>query len=114
MNVHLEVLHVPDCPNLSPMLERLRRVTDLPIITREISTEADAARAGMIGSPTLLINGADPFRTADLRETVVACRIYRDEHGQPASAPSIARLRAALADAALPPGKCLADPHTAL
>lgn len=38
--MRLEVLHVPDCPNLPPMLERLAQVTDLPVVTRVIETSA--------------------------------------------------------------------------
>lgn len=59
--VTIEVLHVPDCPNLIPMLDRLREVTDIPATTREVTTDAEAAARGMTGSPTLLINGVDPF-----------------------------------------------------
>ena len=61
MCVTLEVLHVPDCPSLLPMLQRLRVVTDLPVTTREITTDGDAAAAGMNGPPTLLMDGVDPF-----------------------------------------------------
>lgn len=101
MNVTLEVLHVPDCPNLVPLLRRLREVTDLPITTREIITEADAATAGMSGSPTLLINDRDPFTTPG-RECGVSCRIYRDEHGRAVPVPSLTQLRAALNAASSP------------
>jgi hypothetical protein len=59
--MRLEVLHVPDCPHLAPLLVRLREVTDLPITTRVIDSDAEAAQFGMAGSPTLLIDGVDPF-----------------------------------------------------
>jgi hypothetical protein len=99
MRIDLEVLHLADCPNLSPMLERLREATDLPVVIREISTEAAATAAGMNGSPTLLINGRDPFPNPKDCDCGVACRIYRDEHGQALPAPSVAQLRAAVATA---------------
>jgi hypothetical protein len=101
MTSTLEVLHVPDCPNLPPLLERLRVVTGWPVTTREIHTTAEAEAAGMAGSPTLLVNGRDPFRPADGREREfgVSCRIYRDEHGRAVPVPSVGQLRAALADA---------------
>lgn len=104
MSITLEVLHVPDCPNLSPMLQRLRQATDLPVTTREISTETEAAAAGMNGSPTLLINGQDAFPNPNQQhcDCGVACRIYRDEHGRMVPAPSVAQLRAAVAAAAVP------------
>jgi hypothetical protein len=102
VSINLEVLHVADCPNLGPMLERLREATGLPVITREISTEAAATAAGMNGSPTLLINGRDPFPNPKDCDCGVACRIYRDEHGQAVPAPSVAQVRAAVAAADAP------------
>ena len=62
----LEVLHVPDCPNLAPLLARLRAVTDLPVTTREITNAADAAK---LADPT--------FRDAVAEAVVVAVqRLY--------------------------------------
>jgi hypothetical protein len=104
MSVTLEVLHVPDCPNVAPLLERLREATDLPVTTREITSAAAAAAAGMTGSPTLLINGRDPFPAPVLYDCDcgVSCRIYRDEHGQAVPAPSVGQLRDAVAGADAP------------
>jgi hypothetical protein len=95
MSVRLEVLHVPDCPNLAPLLERLRQVTDLPVTTREITAESEAATFGMAGSPTLLVDGRDPFSHAE-GVCGIACRLYRDERGRPVPTPSVAQLRDAL------------------
>jgi hypothetical protein len=105
----LEVLHVPDCPNLPPMLERLAEITDLPVTTRVIDSDADAARFGMAGSPTLLIDGVDPFTAAGGCECGVSCRLYRDEDGRIVPAPSVEQLRDALAAAGQPaaPGEVL-------
>ena len=100
----LEVLHVPDCPNLPPMLERLSEVTHLPITTRIIDNEVDAERFGMAGSPTLLIDGVDPFATGGDRECGVSCRLYRDEAGRIVPAPSTEQLRDALTTATQPAG----------
>ncbi len=97
--VTIEVLHVPDCPNLAPMLDRLRQVTDIPVTTREVRTDAQAAALGMAGSPALLINGVDPFAQGDSCECGIACRLYRDENNQVVPAPSTLQLRAALARA---------------
>lgn len=101
MSVTLEVLHVPACPNLAPLVEHLREVTDRPVTTREISDAAEASVAGMSGSPTLLINGRDPFPAPTLQGggSGVSCRIYRDEHGHVVAAPSVEQLRAAPAGA---------------
>jgi hypothetical protein len=99
--MNLEVLHVAQCPNLTAMLKRLEQATDLPVTTREITTVTDAAASGMAGSPTLLINGADPFTTAR-HPGALACRLYRDENGQPVSVPSLVQLRDAIAAADSP------------
>jgi hypothetical protein len=95
MSVRLEVLHVPDCPNVAPLLERLRQVTELPVTTREITTKVEATTFGMAGSPTLLVDGRDPF-SDPAGACEIACRIYRDERGRAVPAPSVARLRDAL------------------
>lgn len=98
----LEVLHVPDCPNLAPLMERLARVTDLPVATREIASDADATRYGMSGSPTLLVNGRDPFGEAGNCGGNLSCRLYRDESGRITPVPSAGQLGAALKDPAAP------------
>lgn len=94
----LEVLHVTDCPNLRPMLDRMAQATDLPIVTREVTADAEAAALGMAGSPTLLIDGIDPFASTD-QCAGISCRLYRDPEGRIVPAPSVDQLRAALAQA---------------
>jgi hypothetical protein len=61
----------------------------------------------MRGSPTLLINGYDPFAVS---ETVpaLACRIYRGEGGRLEGAPAVEALRQALERAGMPASR-LAD-----
>ncbi|WP_433019823.1 alkylmercury lyase family protein [Kribbella sp. CA-294648] len=97
--MRLEVLHVPDCPNLPPMLQRLADITDVPVATRLIETDADAARFGMAGSPTLLINGTDPFTVVGDPAGSLSCRLYHDETGRIVPAPSVDQLRAAITTA---------------
>jgi len=98
----LEVLHVPDCPNLAPMLDRLAQATDMPVATRVIDNDADAARFDMAGSPTLLVDGVDPFAPpceAGQCAGTVSCRLYRDETGRIVPAPSVEQFRTAIAAA---------------
>lgn len=95
--MRLEVLHVTDCPNLQPMLDRLATATDLAVDTREVTTDAEAVALGMNGSPTLLIDGIDPFASADQCAGGVSCRLYRDQEGRVVPAPSVDQLRDALA-----------------
>jgi hypothetical protein len=62
----------------------------------------------MHGSPTLLIDGADPFAEPG-QPPSMSCRLYRDENGQLSRAPSLGQLRQAIEQApAAAPG--LGDP----
>lgn len=60
------------------------------------SYEAAVAR-GFRGSPTVLIEGVDPFADEEARDGL-ACRIYRTEDGI-AGSPSLAQLRKVIAAA---------------
>ena len=91
----LEILHVPDCPNLATLIDRLREVTDRPVLTHQIDSDEEATARGMAGSPTLLIDGIDPFATRDQPVGAVSCRLYRDESGRMTGAPSVEKLREA-------------------
>ena len=63
-----------------------------------MADEREAAQAGMCGSPTLLIDGVDPF-AAPGQAPGLACRLYRDAAGRPAGAPTVEALRRALEQA---------------
>ena len=56
----------------------------------------------MAGSPTLLVDGLDPFGDEQGCECGVSCRLYRDENGQITPAPSVGQIRDALALAQAP------------
>ncbi len=71
---------------------------DVSVIRRVILDEEQAARFGMRGSPTLLVDGADPFAAPGTPPSV-SCRIYRGPEGRAEGAPSVAELRRALAEA---------------
>ncbi|MFD4868416.1 alkylmercury lyase family protein [Streptomyces sp. NPDC058412] len=62
----------------------------------EVRDEAQAARWGMTGSPTVLLDGVDPFAPAGAAPSV-SCRLYREADGAVSGAPSVAALRQALA-----------------
>jgi Alkylmercury lyase len=97
--MQLTVLAVPDCPHALVLDERLAAVLDgrpgISVTHEVICHEEDAARQGMGGSPTLLIDGTDPFAGPDQRPSI-SCRVYRDEHGQRSGSPSAAQLRRAI------------------
>jgi hypothetical protein len=93
----LEILQVPGCPGADLLASRLDGLLAgrLPVTRRVVTSEADAERLGMTGSPTLLADGADPFaRPGQLPS--LSCRLYPDEQGRPAPAPSSGQIRAGL------------------
>jgi hypothetical protein len=94
----LTILHVPDCPNVATLHDRLTQAIgpdEFELTLRLVDSEELAAALGMTGSPTLLVDGVDPFAEPG-RSTGVSCRLYRDEAGHLAGAPSAAQLRQAL------------------
>ena len=99
MVTELTVLAVPDCPNASVLQQRLAGlVTGRPGVTvarRDITDLAEAACWGMHGSPTLLIDGSDPFAVPGT-VPAVACRLYRAENGRAEGAPAVSALRQVL------------------
>jgi hypothetical protein len=101
-SLELTLLTVPDCPNAATFEERLAAALagrpDVVVRRREIAGEREAAEAGMHGSPTLLIDGVDPF-AAPGQAPGLACRLYRDTAGQAEGAPPVEALRRALEQA---------------
>ncbi|MFC5181135.1 thioredoxin family protein [Actinomadura harenae] len=98
--MELTVVTVPGCPNGPVLEERLARALDggprATVRRQEVRTEDEAERWGMHGSPTLLIDGRDPFATPDL-PVGLACRLYPSEAGgRREGAPSVEAIRAAL------------------
>ena len=95
----LMLLTVPDCPNAAGFEQRLALALagrpDAVVRRREVASEREAVHAGMHGSPTLLINGTDPF-AAPGQVPGLACRLYRDAAGRAAGAPTVEALRRAL------------------
>jgi hypothetical protein len=100
--MELVLLTVPDCPNAAAFEERLATVLaehpGAAVHRRVIADEREATLAGMHGSPTLLVNGADPFATPG-QPPSLSCRLYRDAPGRTGPAPSVQALRQALAAA---------------
>jgi hypothetical protein len=96
--MYLTVLAVADCPNAPILDDRLAAVLDgqagVPVSHELISDEGEAARWGMHGSPTLLIDGADPF-AQPRQPPSMSCRLYRDDSGQP----SVSQLHQAIEQA---------------
>lgn len=101
----LTVLAVPECPNVDVLLDRLRAVLGDRSVDLEVIVVADAEQArasGMTGSPTLLVDGTDPF-AAPGGEPSVSCRLYRAADGTVGGSPSVADLRSVLGAGVAPP-----------
>ena len=111
--MRLQILHVPDCPGAATLAAHLAQLAGgRADVEQQVVADLDQATAlGMTGSPTLLINGADPFAAAGLPPSL-SCRLYRDENGSIARAPSLAQVRAVLAAAAATPDSAWAAAGT--
>ena len=102
--VEVELLLVPECPNARPAEVLLRTalravgLASTPIRVSVIGSQRAAEQRGFVGSPTILINGRDPFVDPG-RPPALACRVYPSSTG-PAGLPPAAQLRGALAAAA--------------
>ena len=101
--MHLTVLAVPGCPNAALLEEQLANVLEgrpgVNVSRHVIADEAAAASRGMHGSPTLLINGADPFAEPG-QSASLSCRLYRGSDGRISGVPSAGQLRQAIERAA--------------
>ncbi len=99
--MELEILAVADCPNTKPAAERLRCALDgiglsgTAFTTRVVADQSEAETIGFTGSPTILINGYDPFLEPG-RAPGLACRVYQTAEGL-AGVPGVDQLRQALA-----------------
>lgn len=101
-HVDIELLVVPDCPN-APAAKKLLRaaldaagLADPGVRVTVIRSQREAEERGFVGSPTVLINGLDPFGEPG-RPPAMACRIYPGEDG-PTGLPPTGELARALTD----------------
>lgn len=101
--MQIDILHVPDCPNLEVARSRIhtaleRARIEAAIREVEVGSIDAAVRSDMSGSPTILIDGTDPFAQAH-GEPSVSCRLFRTEQGLK-GAPSVEQLTEAVRAAA--------------
>ncbi|MGN6331459.1 MAG: DF family (seleno)protein [Motilibacteraceae bacterium] len=95
------LLYFPGCPNWQTADANLRAAldetgADVTVQRRVVDSVEDAERHGFLGSPTILIDGRDPFAEPGAVPGL-SCRVYRTQAGV-AGAPTVAQLRAALTD----------------
>lgn len=109
--MRVQILHVPDCPGTATLTAHLTQLAEDDVqIERRLVSDLDQATAlGMTGSPTLLIDGADPFAIPGLPPSL-SCRLYRDENGAVTRAPSVTQLWSVLWASAATAGRQAALP----
>ncbi len=99
MDVTLQFLD--DCPNRANAERRLREAlsrtghSDVVIRLQRVTTAEEAERLGFVGSPTILVDGQDPFAVVGAPPGL-ACRRYPTPDG-PAGSPTLDQLVAVLA-----------------
>ncbi len=95
----IELRYFDGCPNwqrTEALISRLAEELGVDVDIRRmlVNTPEAAERLGFVGSPTVLVNGVDPFGSPDA-PVGLSCRVYRTEAGL-AGAPSEEQLREAL------------------
>ena len=84
--MRIDLLHVDECPNWEETLRLLRSALvstghpDVLIGVQLNDSEESADRWGFTGSPTILVDGIDPF-LSDTRTGSLACRLYLTPDG---------------------------------
>ena len=95
----IEIRYFDDCPNWRDTDELVSRLVgelgvDAVVRHRMVETVEEAERLSFVGSPTVVIDGVDPFVQPGA-PVGLSCRVYRTESGF-AGSPSEAQLRSAL------------------
>lgn len=91
------LLYFDGCPSWQTTDRRLRQLSaelDLAISHRTVDTPEAAEELSFRGSPTVLVDGRDPFAQGD-EPVGLSCRIYQTPHG-PAGSPTLEQLREVL------------------
>ena len=97
--MRVQLLYFDGCPNWQQAEQRLREAverveTDVELSHVQVATPEDAERLRFRGSPTVLVDGIDPFADADA-PVGLSCRIFRTPEGLQ-GAPTVDQLVEAL------------------
>lgn len=99
MNVTL--LYFDECPHWkitdSYLRQLVSEIDGLTIRYQLVDTPEAAERFGFRGSPSVLLEGVDPFASADA-PVGLSCRVYQTPAG-PAGSPTLEQLRSVLTGA---------------
>jgi hypothetical protein len=95
----VELLYFDSCPNWVRTRDVVEEVTGVPPRLRLVETHEEADALGFAGSPTLLVDGVDPWAD-QAGPPGLACRTYRTPEGGLSEGPTDDMVRAALAQPA--------------
>ena len=94
------LLYFDDCPNWNQAAAHLdllaAEARGLVVSLQRVETIEDAERLSFRGSPSILVDGIDPFAPDDA-PVGLACRVYSTPNG-PAGSPTLEQLRTAILD----------------
>ena len=98
--MRIELLYLDGCPTYRSAEEDLRRVLaeegiEAEVELVEVNSDEEARRLRFPGSPTLRIDGRDPFPVSERGEGALACRVYATPEGMKGT-PTPAMIREAL------------------
>ncbi len=89
------LLYFEGCPNWKTLDRHLatlaNELPDLNVTRRLVDTAELAQKMGFHGSPSILVDGSDPF-AGPAAAAGLACRVYQTPVG-PAGSPTLAQLR---------------------
>jgi len=88
------LLYFDGCPSWQTTDQRLRELADehgFDVTHRKVETPEAAEELSFRGSPTVLVDGRDPFAEGD-EPVGLSCRIYQTPDGQ-AGSPTMDQLR---------------------
>ena len=101
--MEIRLRYFDGCPHWRTMHDRLREalraegLANVEPILERVDTSEDAERLRFVGSPTLLVDGRDPFADGG-GSFGLSCRVYQTPEGF-AGSPTTDQVRAALHDA---------------
>jgi len=99
VSVAVTVLYFAGCPSWQVALQRVHDAAaqvdvEVSVSTVAVETQQDADRLGFTGSPTIWLDGKDPFAGPDAAPAL-ACRLYATVDGL-AGSPTVDQLADAL------------------
>lgn len=99
----IELLYFEGCPGAEVAERNLREALtaeeiEAEIVRVEVNTDEDAQRLRFPGSPTIRIDGEDPFPVPEREQWALSCRTYATPEGL-RGAPTVKLLRPSLRQA---------------